>query len=102
MADILPGKPTKEDKTSSVRPVAYDRIKQEATTREKDKTKMQTIYLKENDIDEAADIIHLVTKTHRAKGRVGLSRVLRAGLKQLAKLSPEEQVEAVIAVGEEE
>lgn len=66
---------------------------------------MQTIYLKEPDIDTAADIIHAVTKTHRAKGRVGLSRVLRAGLKMLSaefQRDKERGIAAVLSVGEEE
>jgi hypothetical protein len=50
----------------------------------KDDGKMQTVYLHGQDLDRATEVEYLVKRTRVVKGRVGLSLVVRAGLKLLA------------------
>lgn len=52
--------------------------------RVKDDGKMQTVYLHGQDLDRATEVEYRVRKTRSVRGRVGLSLVVRAGLKLLA------------------
>lgn len=64
---------------------------------------MQTIYLKKLDIDRANELEFMVKKTHRVKGRVGLSLVLRAGLKLLSEEFERDEaggIKAILAVSD--
>ena len=45
--------------------------------------KTQTIYLHGSDVDRAAELEMLVRKSRKVRGRIGLSRLVRAGLKLL-------------------
>jgi hypothetical protein len=67
--------------------------------------KAQSIYLRELDIDRANDIEHAVRKAKRVGGRVGLSLIVRAGLRLLAQefeKDRERGVDLVAAVVEDE
>ncbi len=59
------------------------RVKKPAA-RVKDDGKMQTVYLHGQDLDRATEVEYRVRKTRSVRGRVGLSLVVRAGLKLLA------------------
>lgn len=73
--------------------------------RVKDNGKMQTVYLHGQDLDRATEVEYRVRKTRSVRGRVGLSLVVRAGLKLLAEeITKNERrgVELVASVAGEE
>jgi hypothetical protein len=73
--------------------------------RAKDDGKMQTVYLHGQDLDRATEVEYRVRKTRSVRGRVGLSLVVRAGLKLLAEeIAKNERrgIEVVASVAGEE
>jgi hypothetical protein len=73
--------------------------------RMKDNGKMQTVYLHAQDLSRAVEVEYRVRRVRAVKGRVGLSLVVRAGLKLLAdEMTKNEQrgIEAVASVASEE
>jgi hypothetical protein len=75
------------------------------TAKVKDDGKMQTVYLHGKDIDRATEVEYRVRKTRFVSGRVGLSLVVRAGLKLLAdEIAKNERrgIELVASVASEE
>lgn len=101
VADILPAAPAHSGERAV--PVASSKaVTQRVAERD---GKAQSIYLRELDIDRANDIEHAVRKAKRVGGRVGLSLIVRAGLRLLAEefaKDPKHGVDLVAVVVEDE
>jgi len=70
----------------------------------KDNGKMQTVYLHAQDLSRAVEVEYRVRRVRAVKGRVGLSLVVRAGLKLLAdEMEKDERrgIELVASVADE-
>lgn len=92
------------DKQHETPPQRKKRVNKPAA-RVKDNGKMQTVYLHGKDLDRATEVEYRVRKTRSVSGRVGLSLVVRAGLKLLAdEIAKNERrgVELVASVAVEE
>jgi len=76
-ADILPG-PAKRTK-----PATKTKSRQAPAATAGD-SKMQTIYLRSADIDRVTDLEYKIKKSRSISGRIGLSLLVRAGLRLLS------------------
>ena len=104
VSDILAGPaPSRATSVAAAKPTSRTESSKQRDTGG-DGKKMQTIYLHANDIDRANELEYRVKKSRSISGRVGLSLMLRAGLKLLEDAfseSEEHALELVASIASE-
>ncbi len=96
LADILPTAPAPAGKGSASKKATLQATQRDAGA----DGKMQTIYLRSSDLDRATDLEYRTKKSRVVPGRIGLSLILRAGLKLLEERFEKNEVDAIALVAD--